>query len=212
MRLGKMIKKENLTLAMIIAVMSMPAYAESLFKTGVSQNAYPVQPRSLYSSVKAKTIGDLVTVLVQEEFTTSDDLKLDISKQADTQENFRDLVNKVLPGKIIPEGINNFGGQHDVGNTAKVERTTTFEDTITAQVVQVLPNGNLVIQGKKTAINADEKVNVILSGVVDPRLLDGVGRINSNQIANLQIAIVGKGTISRSNDEGVVNKFIRYMF
>lgn len=105
-----------------------------------------------------------------------------------------------------------FGGSSDVGNNAKIERTTTLEDQITTQVVQILPNGNLVIQGKKTAINSGERVDVIISGIVDPRFLDGVGRINSNQIANLQIAVTGKGTISRSNDEGTVNRFVRYLF
>jgi flagellar L-ring protein precursor FlgH len=196
----------------VASLLNMPVYAESLFRIGVSQNAYPIQPKSLFSSVKAKFIGDLVTIIVNEEVNSSDDLNLEVEKTSDTTENFRDLVNKLLPGKLVPEGIDDFGGSNAVENAAKVSRKTVFQDTITAQVVQILPNGNLVVQGKKTAINAGERVNILLSGIIDPRLISSTGTINSSQVANLQLAMVGEGTISRSDNEGTVNKFIRYLF
>lgn len=215
--MGRVGRKNLIAIKLAVLAFSLPAinataFAESLFTMGVTHNAYPVNPRSLYSSVKAKTVGDLVTVIIDENFKTSDDLALDIDRSSSVDDGFRTLVNKILPGKIVPDGIGNFGGEHEVGSSASVARTTTFTNTITAQVVQILPNGNLVIQGKKVAINAGEQVNVIISGIVDPRFLDGLGRIQSNQIANLQFAMSGKGTISRSNTDGTVNKFIRYLF
>jgi flagellar L-ring protein precursor FlgH len=208
MRKGKI----SIALIVILAVLNTPAFAESLFRTGISQESYPVVPRSLFSSVKARGMGDLVTVVINETLSSTDNLKLDVSKESTTTDNFRGLLNKIFPGKPVPEGLNNFGGTHTTANESKIERSKKISDTISAQVVQVLPNGNLVIQGKKTQINQGEKVDIILSGVIDPRLLSTSGSINSSQVANLQLAVVGKGTISRSDSEGSVNKVIRYLF
>jgi len=206
-------KNKKIFIALIIlAVLNTPVYAESLFRAGITQESFPVVPRSLFSGVKAKGIGDLVTVVISESLSTSDNLTLDISKDSTTTDNFSTLVNKLLPGKPVPDGIEGFGGSHTTANQSKIGRDKKITDTITAQVVQVLPNSNLVIQGKKTQINQGEKVDIILSGVIDPRLLSTSGSINSSQIANLQIAISGKGTISRSDSEGTVNKAIRYLF
>jgi flagellar L-ring protein precursor FlgH len=205
-------KSKILTTLIILTVLNTPVYAESLFRAGITQESFPVVPRSLFSGVKAKGIGDLVTVVISETLTSSDDLKLDISKDSTTTDNFRGLLNTLLPGKPVPAGIDGFGGSHTTSNQSTIDRKKKIADTVTAQVVQVLPNGNLVIQGKKTQINQGEKVDVILSGIIDPRLLSTSGSINSSQVANLQLAVVGKGTVSRSDSEGTVNKVIRYLF
>jgi flagellar L-ring protein FlgH len=203
-------------IATIIAgSISLNSYAESLFRSGISQNDYPITPRSLFSSVKAKSIGDLITITINETTGTSDNLKLSVVKKSVVTDNFTTLLRAFLPHVFSTDttnAVNNFGGNQTVSNTASTQRTTKLNDTITTQVVQVLPNGNLMVQGKKTAINAGEQVNIILSGIVDPRLIDQTGNISSNQVANLQIAIAGKGTVSRSDNEGIINKFIRYVF
>ncbi len=204
-----------LIILVILTSLCAPVFAESLFRAGISQNAYPIEPRSLYSTVKARTIGDLVTILIDEQIKSTDNLKLDMKKSSDTNDNFSSLINKLIPRDFLPtlpKEVDNYGGSNKVGNTTKIERTSTFKDTITAQVVQIMPNGNLVVQGKKTAINAGEKVDIVVSGIIDPRLLDNMGRIQSNLVANLQVAMVGKGTVSRSGTEGPVNKYLRYLF
>jgi flagellar L-ring protein precursor FlgH len=203
-----------LTAFIIVLIMNSSVFAESLFRANVSQNAYPIQPRSLFSTVKARSIGDLVTVVVDEVITTSDDMSLDTSKTSSTTDKFSPLINKIFPftKAILPPELSNFGGNNKVANTTKVSRKSTVVHTITAQVVQILPNGNLVVQGKKTEVNSGETMEFIISGVIDPRLLDSTGSIKSNLVANLQVAVVGKGTVSRSDTEGTVNKFIRYLF
>lgn len=205
-------KVKFLIIFIILTTLNNPVYCESLFRAGISQDSFPISPRSLYSSVKAKGMGDLVTVVINESLTSTDDLSLDVSKDSTTTDNYRSLLNTVLPGKPVPNGLNNFGGTMETSNKSAIQRTKKLTDTITAQVVQVLPNGNLVVQGKKTSLNQGEKVDIILSGIIDPRLLDTKGSISSTQVANLQIAVVGKGTISRSDSEGTINKFIRYLF
>lgn len=208
-----------LIILMVINIVTSPVLAESLFRTGVSQNIYTIQPRSLFSTVRAKSIGDLVTVLIDQEVTTSDNVQLNVKKSSDTTDNFSSTLNTILPNSIkkyLPNdqvpNMDDFGGGSETKNQTSLTRTSKFKDTITTQVVQILPNGNLVVQGKKIAVNAGERVDIVVSGIIDPRLLDNQGRIASNLVANLQMAVVGKGTVSRSDSEGTVNKIFRYLF
>lgn len=202
------------------SLMSFPVYSESLFRTGVEENVYSIQPRSLFSSVRAKSIGDLVTIVLNETIASSDNLKYSTNKTSNTVDKFSNLINRILPGNVVTNalndatgtGFNNYGGTNTVGNTSQTERKIKFTDTITAQVVQILPNGNLLVQGKKATVNAGERVNILVSGIVDPRLLDNKGSINSQSVANLQIGVTGEGNVSRSNSDGPVNKLIRYLF
>ena len=210
---------KTLITLIIINTITGPVYAESLFRTGVAQNVYTIQPRSLFSTVRAKSIGDLVTILIDQEVTTSDDVQLNVKKSSDTTDNFSATLNTILPNKLkkflpndqIPN-MDDFGGGSQTKNQTSLTRTSKFKDTLTAQVVQILPNGNLVVQGKKVAVNSGERVDIVVSGIIDPRLLDNQGRIDSTLVANLQMAVVGKGTVSRSDSEGTVNKIFRYLF
>ena len=88
----------------------------------------------------------------------------------------------------------------------------TFGDKIAVQVVQQLPNGNLSVQGKKVLVNGNERMDFIVTGVIDPRWLNVDGEIYSYNVSNLQFALSGRGTISRNQNEGIFNRFIKYLF
>lgn len=205
---------QKIIIILMLVVISSPVFAESLFSTGISQNHYPVQPRSLYNSGRAKTIGDIVTVLLEENIVANDSLKFKIVRASKVNDNFTPLINRALPEKwrLPTEDINGFGGGQDIQNTISNDRTVTYKDKITAQVTQVLPNGNLLVQGKKATVNNGERVDLVLSGVVDPRFITRDGTIDSAKVANLQLAFQGQGTVSRSSNEGLVNKFVRFLF
>lgn len=215
----KKISKTLILITIIATTVNNTVFAESLFKTGASQNIYTIQPRSLFSTVRAKSIGDLVTIIIDQEIKASDNVQLNVKKSSSTTDNFSDTLNTFLPSgikKLFPSdsvpSLDEFGGGSETKNQTQLSRTSSLKDTITAQVVQILPNGNLVVQGRKIAVNSGERVDIVLSGIIDPRLLDNQGKINSSLIANLQVGVVGKGTVSRSDSEGTVQKFLRYLF
>ena len=202
---------------LIITVIFLSAFmggvsAESLFAARATQNDY-IQPRSLFYSPKAKTVGDIVRILVDETMQIQDSQSLGTSKSSATKASFATLLNSILGNKnVVNENANGYGGDNKVSNDAQVQRKTAFTNEITAQVVQVLPNGNLVIQGHKTIINAGETTNIILSGVIDPRLISQAGAVNSSQVANLQYAVSGEGAVARATHEGIINKYVKYLF
>ena len=55
----------------------------------------------------------------------------------------------------------------DVQGQTQLSRSLTLSDVVVAQVVQVLPNGNLLVQGKKSLVNQNERLDLIISGKVD---------------------------------------------
>ena len=55
-------------------------------------------------------------------------------------------------------------------------------------------------------------MDFIVTGVIDPRWLNVNGEISSYNVSNLQFALSGRGSISRNQNEGIFNRFVKYLF
>ena len=185
------------------------ANAESLFTLGATQN-YAGTPRSLFGGVQARQIGDLISIIMTEKIALSDNLSYSSNKSSVTQDSFTSFINKWL-GLSIKDS-NGYGGSNEVSNSALGSRSMALNDKVACQVVQQLPNGNLTVQGKKTIVNGNERMDFIVTGVIDPRWLNDNGEIYSYNVSNLQFALSGRGAISRNQNEGIFNRFIKYLF
>ncbi len=204
-------RKNLIAMAAVLTVGASMAHAESLFTMSAMQS-YTAEPKSLYGSVRARSVGDVVTIILDENVKTVDNLAYESDRTSMTKDNFSSLLNTFIPGKPISKEWNQFGGGNKVTSTSKNTRTMGFQNNVTVQVVQLLPNGNLMVQGKKTIVNASERVDLLVSGIVDPRFINEQGFIRSANVANLQFAMNGKGSASRINNEGIINRVIRYLF
>lgn len=195
----------------LVLISTISASAESLFSLSATQSSI-IEPKALYSSVRARNVGDLVSIVLEETATSSDSGSYSTSKESNLAQNVTKFF-KVLKKNTLTEALDtaNDGGL-TVANTTAVSRTMSFTDTITAQVVQVLPNGNLLVQGKKSLVQQNERLDLIVSGVVDPKWINQSGEVSSNHVANLQFAMSGAGTVSRGQNEGIINRAIRTVF
>ena len=203
-------KKVILTIALILTTATMGVQAESLFTLGASQN-YAGVPRSLFGGVQAHQIGDLLSIIMSENITVSDNLTYSSEKSSITEDSFTNFIKDWF-GLNFLKGSNGYGGSNEVSNSAAGGRSMSFGDKIAVQVVQQLPNGNLAVQGKKTLVNGNERMDFIITGVIDPRWLNVNGEIYSYNVSNLQFALSGRGAISRNQNEGIFNRFIKYLF
>lgn len=201
------------TLIITLIIMTMLAghsvQAESLFTLGATQQ-YQGVPRSLFGGVQARQIGDLISIIMSETVSVNDNLSYSSAKESKTVDTFTNYINKWL--SLSLKDSDGFGGTNEVSNSATGSRALAIGDRIAVQVVQQLPNGNLTVQGKKTLVNGNERMDFIVTGVVDPRWLNVDGEIYSYRVSNLQFALSGRGTISRNQNEGIFNRFIRYLF
>ena len=186
------------------------AQAESLFTLGASQN-YQGTPRSLFGGVQAHQIGDLISIRMAENISVSDNLTYSSAKESNTTDSFTSFLKDWFHLSFLKD-TGGYGGSNEVSNSAAGQRALSMGDRIACQVVQQLPNGNLGVQGKKTLVNGNERVDFIVTGIVDPRWLNVDGEVYSYNVSNLQFALSGRGAVSRSQNEGIFNRFIRYLF
>ncbi len=184
-------------------------YAESLFTLSATQH-YSGTPRSLFGGVQARQVGDLISIIMEENISVNDNLSYTSEKSSNTVDTFTSFFNRWF-GLSLKDS-DGYGGTNEVSNTANGARSMTFGDRIAVQVVQQLPNGNLSVQGKKTLVNGNERMDFIVTGVVDPRWLNEDGEVYSYNVSNLQFALSGRGSISRNQNEGIFNRFVRYLF
>ena len=203
-------KKLIVSTLILMTMLAVPAVqAESLFTLGATQH-YQGVPRSLFGGVQARQIGDLISIVMDENISLNDNLSFSSAKSSVTQDTFTSFINKWFGVSL--KGSDGFGGSNEVSNSAVGSRALKLGDKIACQVVQQLPNGNLSVQGKKTIVNGNERMDFIVTGIIDPRWLNVNGEISSYNVSNLQFALSGRGSISRNQNEGIFNRFIKYLF
>ena len=208
--LEEKMKKFVLTIMMFTITM-MTVNAESLFVLGAQQH-YQGTPHSLYGGVQARQIGDLISIRMAESVSVNDNLTYSSKKESKTTDSFTAFLKEWFHLGNVLKSSDGYGGTNEVSNSGQGQRALSMGDRIACQVVQQLPNGNLAVQGKKTLVNGNERVDFIVTGVVDPRWLNVDGEIYSYNVSNLQFALSGRGAISRSQNEGIFNRFIKYLF
>ena len=193
--------KKLLILSLILST-TLITNAESLFSLNASQSS-TIEPKALFSSVRARGIGDLVSIVIDEAPTMSDAGTYSTQKQSSLAENLTKAFNTIFKTSL-KSALDGTEGNLNVTGETQLSRALTLTDTVVAQVVQVLPNGNLLVQGKKSLVNQNERVDLIISGIVDPKWVNQSGEISSSQVANLQFAMNGAGTVSRGQNEVMV--------
>jgi|GEM_PF-537162 len=215
-----------LALVMVASVFVMPlAKSESLFAP-LQGGLHPRSnaPRMLYSPPRPQQIGDLVTINIEEVSKREGLSTLQLQKQNQIEENTSTVLNNAatdILGRFSGMGrlaelirLPNLGGINNQNNNrsqAAIVQRSLFEDTITCQVVQVMPNGNLMVQGRKTMAHAKERTDYYVTGIVNPYFLNSQNQISSKQVANMQVLVAGKGIITRSQNDGVASKIMSYV-
>jgi flagellar L-ring protein precursor FlgH len=165
------------------------------------------QYRPLFEDHRARLVGDTLTVQIVERVSASAKSTSSVEKTGSV-----DAAVSALPG-INPNSFttaraaaagtaaNKFSGK---GGT---ENENNFSGTITATVIEVLPNGHLIIAGEKQ-IGVNQNVDVLrFSGQVDPRAIQPGNSVASAQIANVRVEQRGRGAQAEAQGMGWLGRF-----
>jgi flagellar L-ring protein FlgH len=158
--------------------------------------------RSFFRDPRAAKTGDILTVNID----IGDQAKIanTTSRSTSASENaaapnflgLESLLPGVLPDEVDPANLIDLSSQSSSSGTGSVDRSETINLTVAAVVVQVLPNGNLVIQGQQE-VRVNNEVRVLLvSGVVRPEDIASNNTIHHTQIAEARISYGGRGHIT----------------
>ncbi|MDA9545065.1 MULTISPECIES: flagellar basal body L-ring protein FlgH [Bradyrhizobium] len=155
--------------------------------------------RAFFKDQRARQVGDLLTVTVN--ITDKANIENDTSRSRSNKEdsgitNFIGAqtitqANKILPGRVLTaDSTSSSEGK------GSVDRKEALQTNVAAVVTQVLPNGNLVVEGKQEIRVNFEIRELIVAGIVRPEDIQSDNTIDSTKIAQARIAYGGRGQIT----------------
>lgn len=164
----------------------------------------------LYEDLKARRLNDLVTIDVYENITGSGTADTDTSRASSLDASVTGFF-----GAPLNLG---FGNLYGGGNTfspsvsgsmsgsfkgaGTTDRTGTLVGTITAKVVQVMPNGNLVLEARKEITINNEKQILVFQGTARPYDIASNNTIPSSLITDEKVFFVGQGVVQDNQNPG----------
>jgi flagellar L-ring protein precursor FlgH len=167
--------------------------ANSLWRTGA---------RTFFNDQRAGRVGDILTVLVtvNDSAKTSNTTNTGVTtSNAMGVPNFFGLessIGKILPGGFDPSKMITTNTANASQGTGGINRAEQMSLTIAAVVTQVLPNGNMVIQGTQEIKTNDDLRQLTVAGIVRPEDISSSNTILSSQIAEARINYGGRGDIA----------------
>ena len=170
-----------------------PASANSLWRTG---------SRSFFGDQRARRVGDILTV------------NIDINDRAQTQNSTQRARTNSASGGVtnffgLEKGLSNafpsfdpstmigMEGESNASGSGAVNRSERVNLTVAAVVTAVMPNGNMVIQGRQEVRTNREVRELTVAGIVRPEDISSANTIAHTQIAEARISYGGRGDISR---------------
>jgi flagellar L-ring protein precursor FlgH len=170
-----------------------PITPNSLWRTGA---------RTFFNDQRAGRVGDILTVLItvndsaKTQNTTNTNLTTSNAMGVPNFFGLESSLGKILPGAFDPTKVITTNTAAASAGTGGVNRAEQISLTIAAVVTQVLPNGNMVIQGTQEIKTNDDIRQLTVAGVVRPEDISSSNTILSSQIAEARINYGGRGDIS----------------
>jgi flagellar L-ring protein precursor FlgH len=212
--------QSRLALLLIALILTFPAYAakkkersrqvsalDQYLQEALKEAPAPVKPSpgslwspssrltDLGSDVRAAQVDDLVTVIVNENASAVASGETKAARTSSAQSSINSLLGvKSAAGALA--NLLNASTATSLDGAASTTRGTSLSATLSARVTHVLPNGYLVLEGTKDLEVNSEHQLVCVRGVIRPADLSPGNIITSNQIAQVEIKINGKGVVN----------------
>ena len=187
-----------------------PKYVQEEKAEPPSINSLWRNTASLYEDVKARRLNDLVTIMVVENISGSGKADTNTGRESTLDANVDDFFG-------APPNLNlqNLYGQgytfsptvagsmkDDFKGTGETNREGKLVGTITAMVVEVMPNGNLVLESRKEITINNERQFLVLRGTIRPYDIASDNTVLSNRVADARVYFVGNGVVQEKQSPG----------
>jgi flagellar L-ring protein precursor FlgH len=189
-------------------------YVAEAAEAGPTSEGSLWRDRSVVADLRARHMNDLVTLRITE--STSALSKADVTTA-------RDGSNSLS----APLLFSRFGGEAAGANSASAKTTATankykgngttgrsavFNTTVTARVVKVLNNGNLIFEGFRDIKLNNETQRLYVAGILDPNRLDKNNSITSGLVAELRIGYGGEGVVDETLKPGFISRLLNFVW
>ena len=207
----KTVMKIALTLA-AMAVGLPQAQGGSIWAKGQARS------RQLYADDTARKVGDSLTILIEEESKIENQAERKMDKSTSRTNvssgtvNFGNIFN-CLKNKTwtLPSANVNASATSDFDGKTQFDNDRKVTDKITVTVEDVLPNGNLVVMGKRERLVDGDKQTVQTSGVVRPSDVTFDNCVSSKQVADFKMNYLSHGQESNFTNPGWFARILNWL-
>lgn len=163
--------------------------------------------RPAFEDVRARMVGDQITIRIVERVSAKQ-VSSSTANRTSSGSASVSAFPLLSPADLarLKAGVDTESKQ-DFSGKGGTESANTFDGTISATVIEVLPNGHLKVAGDKQ-IGVNQNVDVMrFSGTVDPRLIQPGNLVNSSQVANARMESKGRGAQAEAQTVGWLTRF-----
>jgi flagellar L-ring protein FlgH len=187
-----------------------PVCAQSLWARRDPQTAY------LFTDTRARCVGDLLTVVVNESTEMAATDKTDLSKQTSSSATANANLNAAAGGSMVRKFAGEvdalIGSQRSLDSQANTSIDRKLADRMAVVVVDVLPNGLLVVEGKRSRIINKEERTLVVTGIVRPLDIGPGNVIQSQFVADFTLTYEGHGPESSFLQHGWIGKVMNKLW
>lgn len=158
--------------------------------------------RQFFKDQRAARIGDILTVKIAIADKAAIDNKTERTRTTTEDDDasallgFESSFDEFLPEAVDPTNLISTSTESKHTGDGKIDRNETIDLKVAAIVTQVLPNGNLIIQGRQEIRVNFELREVMVAGVVRPEDITAENTIDADKIAEARIAYGGRGQLT----------------
>jgi len=165
-------------------------------------------PKHLFTDRVARNVGDLLTILVVETSEATRDSTTEIEKETSLVGSITSFLFPLASSKALTHNgslpswkwDNNF----EFEGGGKMENKENFSAKITVRIIDVLPNGNMIFEGTKSIEYINEKLKIVINGIVSPINIDANNTVRSEFVSDFRIRYAGKGPVAQAQREGLL--------
>jgi flagellar L-ring protein FlgH len=170
------------------------------------------QQMELFADLKARRVGDVVTIVLNEATNASKSATTTTAKTTSVANTGPTIFGKSITTKGVPIFNTSLSGADGFSGAGTSAQSNSLAGSLTVTVTDVQANGNLVVVGDKTLkLNqGDEFVHI--SGVIRPADIATNNTVTSDKLADARISYSGKGVVDSSNRMGWLARFFNSPF
>jgi len=168
----------------------------------------------LFRDLRAYNIGDIVTIQIVESSQASKNAATDLSRDSNLSGSISALLGyeEVFPhqpnSNFSPSSMLDAKYKSDFKGAGTTSRKESMTAQMSARVVSVLPNGDLVIRGSREIKVNYEKQYMLLQGVIRPSDISADNTVLSSYIADARIEYIGKGVVTDKQRPGWLSRIL----
>lgn len=211
-------------LFVLVNLSPMAALSVSLLESGgLTQRELNNSPRGFTEAIKARTVGDVITIKVIENVESIKRSEIDIDSSFDQDARLKYALAMSMTSTLTPDANDTSNSSTElllpilfdkaIDKDIGINNQEIFTTLVSALVVEIDPeSSNMVIEGSRQILMEGETKSLYIRGIVNSKDIDANNEIPSYKLANAQVQIIGSGSLSKTRDSGIFQKILNKIF